>query len=248
MTTAVQTREGVAVETGEVVALPVKFAMKEYLQQVQGDEAIALQQQLAGAYDKACSALIGPNDVQREGKRTFKKKSAWRKLARHFGISVKVVRIERDFLNEQFTATVTAQAIGPWGQLSEDVGACCADEATGRRVITVADAIATAATRATNRAISNLIAMGEVSAEEIGNRRAPDENEQPDVLPDPEPTSDTPWPGSGPVFNKKLAEWSKAQLLWLVEPGRRGPHIDIWQSLGKDELKRRENVRSGTMG
>jgi len=246
MTTAVQTREGLAPETGEIVALPAKFAMQDYLQQIQDGAAIKHQQQLAAAYDKACTALIGPNDVQREGKRTFKKKSAWRKLARHFGISIKVSRTVSEFINGQFCATVTAQAIGPWGQMSEDVGACCTDEATGRRVITVADAIATAATRATNRAISNLIAMGEVSAEEIGNRVAPDENEQPDTLPEPEPTSDTPWPGSGPVFNKKLRDWSQAQLLWLVEPGRRGPHIDIWQSLAKDELKRRELVPPGT--
>src|SRR6266566_5088806 len=112
--TASPAREGLAVETGEVVALPVKFAMNEYLRQIQDDAAIKQQQQLAAAYDKACAALIGPNDVQREGKRTFKKKSAWRKLARHFGISVNLTRTVSEFINGQFCATVTAQAIGPW--------------------------------------------------------------------------------------------------------------------------------------
>src|SRR6185312_6884196 len=67
----------------------------------------------------------------------------------------------------QFLALVTVRAIGPWGQSAEAVGACATDEATGRRTITIADAIATAETRATNRATSNLIAMGEVSAEEM---------------------------------------------------------------------------------
>ena len=66
-----------------------------------------------------------------------------------------------------FVATVTVKADAPWGQSSESVGACATDEETGRRKITIADAIATAETRATNRAVSNLIAMGEVSAEEM---------------------------------------------------------------------------------
>lgn len=243
--TAVTPREGVATETGEVVALPAKFEMKDYLQQLRASGALEAQQQLAAAYDDACRALIGPNDVQREGKRVFKKKSAWRKLARHFAISVRVARTEHEFLsNGHFIATIVAQAIGPWGQVSEDVGSCCTDEATGRRVITVADAIATASTRATNRAISNLIAMGEVSAEEIGDRKAA-ATEEIDELPDPEPTSETPWPGTGPVHGKKLAEWTQAQLLWLCEPGRRGPHIDIWQALAKDEIKRRSRPAEG---
>lgn len=243
--TAVTVREGVATETGEVVALPAKFEMKDYLQQIRNSGALALQQALAAAYDEACRALIGPNDVQHEGKRVFKKKSAWRKLSRHFGISVRVARTEHEVLaNGRFLATVIAQAIGPWGQVSEDVGACCTDEATGRRVITIADAMATAATRATNRAISNLIAMGEVSAEEIGDRKAA-AVEEIDELPDPEPTSDTPWPGSGPVNGKKLSDWTQPQLLWLCEPGRKGPHIESWQQLARDEIKRRSRTTEG---
>lgn len=149
------------------VEISPSFSLTAYVAELSAPAAVQRQQALAAAYDAACAALIGPNDVQVEGTRVFKKKSAWRKLARHFNISVDIVRIDREMIAEQFVATVTARAIAPWGQRYEEVGACATGEAVGRRVITVADAIATASTRASNRAISNLIAMGEVSAEEI---------------------------------------------------------------------------------
>lgn len=166
--------ERIDMTMGEVMSI-VEFSMPDYLASVNTEAALRTQQQLAAAYDKACTALIGPNDVQMDGNRSFKKKSAWRKLARHFGISTAVSGITKEDMNGIFVATVTVRASGPWGQSAEAVGACGTDEATGRRVITIADAIATAETRSTNRAISNLIAMGEVSAEEI-HEKAPHEN------------------------------------------------------------------------
>lgn len=164
--------EAVNTSTGEVLPMPgtqvAPFEMRGYLTALSGRNALADQNALAAAYDAACKGLIGPNDVQKAEGREFKKKSAWRKLARYFNISVELVRTEREVMaDSHFLATVTARAVAPWGQSFEEIGACCTDEATGKRVISVADAIATAATRASNRAISNLIAMGEVSAEEI---------------------------------------------------------------------------------
>lgn len=156
--------------TGEIVE-SAAFDMATYVASVSTPEAFQRQQALAAAYDHACRSLIGPNDVQQEGGRTFKCKSAWRKLGRHFNISTEVLRSEREWLKDDFLATVTVRAVAPWGQYTDAVGACCTDEESGRRTITVADAIATAETRATNRAISNLIAMGEVSAEEMGKGR-----------------------------------------------------------------------------
>lgn len=175
MSSAVAVREVVSRETGEVLPVAVTpFDMGTYLSDVKSTKHTAQQQALMAAYDAACESLIGPNDVQKEGNRTFKKKSAWRKLARHFGISVACsldsVRVERS--ESGFTAYAVANAAAPWGQSWTDVGACSSDEATGRRTITTADAVATAMTRASNRAVSNLIAMGEVSAEEIGERGA----------------------------------------------------------------------------
>lgn len=170
--------------TGEALALlPLDaadvFSMEQYLSSVASEVAFKQQQALAAAYDLACKALIGPNDVQKEGTREFKKKSAWRKLQRHFHIRTRVV--SREFVDvvakrsdreaTYTTALVTVEARAPWGQTAEAIGACGYDEETGKRSITLADMVATAETRATNRAVSNLIAMGEVSAEEIGGRR-----------------------------------------------------------------------------
>lgn len=157
-------------DTGEVLPVGQPFDMATYLADIGNNAAFEQQKRLAALYDRACAALIGDNDVQREGSRTFKKKSAWLKLGRYFSISTVTVRVEREVVDGNFVAIVTKRAVAPWGQSAEASGACSTDEATGRRVITVADAIATADTRANNRAISNLIAMGEVSAEEIGDR------------------------------------------------------------------------------
>lgn len=149
-------------ETGEVVP---SFQLTKYVAQLSG--GLQAQHTLAAAYDAAVSSLVGPNDVQVEGGRTFKKKSAWRKLARHFCLDTSLVResLRRD--GETFTAIVVMRASAPWGQSCEAIGACGSDEQSGRRKITTADALATAQTRATNRAISDLIAMGEVSADEV---------------------------------------------------------------------------------
>lgn len=160
------------VAMGTPISEVEKFSLTRYVNALT-PQRIAQQQALSAAYDEACHALIGPNDVQQDKGRTFKKKSAWRKLARHFGISVHCdldsVRIERHAGG--FIVYAVAEAIAPWRQSWTDVGACASDEETGKRVITEADAVGTAMTRASNRAISNLIAMGEVSAEEVGRQR-----------------------------------------------------------------------------
>lgn len=160
----------VQTSTGEVVGTAELFSMQDYLTSISTPAAFQHQQKLAAAYDAACLSLIGPNDVQKDGGRSFKKKSAWRKLQRHFGISTSIVSVNQQTIGEHYVATVTVKASAPWGQSAEAAGACGGDEATGRRTITIADAIATAETRATNRAVSNLIAMGEVSAEEMDKR------------------------------------------------------------------------------
>jgi hypothetical protein len=153
--------------TGEVIGEAPTFEMVQYIASVTTPKALEQQHRLAAAYDAACASLIGPNDIQVEGNRSFKKKSAFAKLGRHFNISTIVVSTQKEMLGEKFCATVTVKALAPWGQSAEAVGACATDEESGRRSITIADAIATAETRAHNRAISRLIAMGEVSAEEI---------------------------------------------------------------------------------
>ena len=75
--------DGTDIVPTEVAVVEAKpFSVIEYLKNL-GPEALREQQELAAAYDAACAALIGKNDVQIEKGRTFKKKSAWRKLQRY---------------------------------------------------------------------------------------------------------------------------------------------------------------------
>jgi hypothetical protein len=126
------------------------------------------------AYQEMLPKLLAPSDWQdagRDGK--FVKKSGWRKIARAFNLSVMVisVRVERDADGMPTRAETIARAQAPNGQVSDADGYCSADEkrfnkAGGRQKLEN-DLRATATTRAKNRAISDLVGMGEVSAEEV---------------------------------------------------------------------------------
>ncbi len=122
----------------------------------------------------------------------FKKKSAWRKISTFFGISTEKVgdSIRDDLGDGHFGFRCTMRAIAPNGRKFEAEAGCStfeekydieqyADEDLGkyekRRRKALArsyhDILATAQTRATNRAISDLIGSGEVSAEEMQEPR-----------------------------------------------------------------------------
>jgi|GEM_PF-958413 len=146
--------------------------MSDYLKSIENPQALKNQKALAAAYDKAVHELIGENDVQTEGGREFKKKSAWKKLARHFRIDVmekshNVVRTE----DGNTIAEVIMIGVAPWGQKVEEIGACTTYEkrfkSPAAKMKGWHDCLATAQTRASNRVISALIAAGEVSAEEV---------------------------------------------------------------------------------
>jgi len=177
-TTGEVLQERVAVDAGAlVVARPAPLSFGEVVDRLASPEALEQQQKFMAAYDRAVRALIGPNDVHRAGDgREYKKKSAWRKLARWAGISTEIVRADRWWEEDpdgarHYVARVVVRATAPWGQTVEAVGLCDTRETRFRtgnaRAKATHDVEATAATRATNRAISDLIAAGEVSAEEI---------------------------------------------------------------------------------
>lgn len=134
------------------------------------------EQVVAGmkAYQEMLPKLLDESDWQDAGRDgRFVKKSGWRKIARAFNLSVMVVsvRIERDADGNPTRAETIARAMAPNGQVSDADGYCSADEKRfekpqGRQKLEN-DLRATATTRAKNRSISDLVGMGEVSAEEI---------------------------------------------------------------------------------
>lgn len=144
------------------------------------------------AYSALCERLLTPDDYQQIGDRQFRKKSAWRKLAVAFGVSCEITNrdYERNDAGRIIRAEVLVRATAPNGRYMDGVGACdaferccptpCPKRTWGKHTCCLADCTggrhfsnpqhdipATAATRATNRACSDLFGMGEVSAEEI---------------------------------------------------------------------------------
>ncbi|MFH1486640.1 MAG: hypothetical protein ABIH46_11260 [Chloroflexota bacterium] len=135
-------------------------------------------------YQELCKALLTEEDYQPiQGKR-FKKKSAWRKLGNVFALSV--VPLEKSILRadpEDPTSQVayaefTVQATAPNGRTMAGWGACSVHEERGFTKPDH-DIPATAMTRAVNRAISDLIGAGEVSAEEMaGEERLAEQSQR----------------------------------------------------------------------
>lgn len=164
--------------------LTVRPASDQVLMPLDADQVVAGME----AYQQLLPRLLQDSDWQSTGDGKFVKKSGWRKIARAFNLSVMVVsvRIERDYEGNPVRAETIARAMAPNGQVSDADGYCSVDEdrfasAKGRKKIEN-DLRATATTRAKNRAIADLVGMGEVSAEEVevagGGPAMPDADEK----------------------------------------------------------------------
>ena len=143
------------------------------------DVDIAIEQW--DAYQKLCKGLLNETDYQEiivkekdsEGnyvkvKRHFKKKSAWQKLSRAFNVDTKIVDrdIERTKMGRVKEAYYCVRATLPNGR-SVESDALCSRSEKGKDKVSDHTIMSTAKTRATNRAIAELIGAGEVSAEEM---------------------------------------------------------------------------------
>jgi hypothetical protein len=152
------------------------------------DVARAMQE-----YQQGLHAIVDASDWQvfadRDGREHgFVKRSGWRKVATWFGLDLIVAStvvervratlcpqcghsfVSRGSEGDPLRALVTGRAVAPNGRVAEDVGACSIDERAFSKP--EHDMLATACTRALNRATSNLVGMGELSAEEVDERDA----------------------------------------------------------------------------
>lgn len=126
------------------------------------------------SYQAMLPRLLQTSDYQAAGDKQFVKKSGWLKIAAAFDLETELaapVRIDRDENGKPIRAEVWIRAVAPSGRSMVGDGYCSIDESrfsssSGRQKLEH-DLPSTAATRARNRAISNLVGMGEVSAEEI---------------------------------------------------------------------------------
>ena len=112
-------------------------------------------------------AILEPSDIQRIQGKDFKKKSAWRKFATFFNLNDKIVEeTQTPHQDGQgWTWKIKVICTAPNGRFTEGVGICSTSERTFAHL--EHDTYATAHTRAKNRAISDMVAAGEVSAEEV---------------------------------------------------------------------------------
>jgi len=102
-----------------------------------------------------------------EGKK-YIKRSGWRKIALAFNITIEIVKIEREKIDDVYIVRVIARAIAPNGRIAEEVGICDSTEfQKGKLKFSYHNIETKATTRAINRTISNLVGGGELSAEEI---------------------------------------------------------------------------------
>jgi len=138
-------------------------------------------------YQDVCKALLDNSDYQNvkiNGKDTaFKKKSAWRKIATAFNISDDIVEKEiiRDENYQIISARYEVMATAPNGRHGIGTASCSIFDKINKKDMEQPsnfelrkrfnnaenDVIGTAHTRAKSRAISDLVGMGEVSAEEM---------------------------------------------------------------------------------
>jgi len=119
------------------------------------------------AYQTITEKMLDDTDYQQIQGRAFKKKSAWRKYARAFNITTEIIdkEINKTDKGAVIEASFIVRATLPTGRYADGWGNCSRQE--GNKAHPNHDIPATAMTRATNRAIADLIGAGEVTAEEI---------------------------------------------------------------------------------
>lgn len=132
-------------------------------------DALVAYKDLQASLDRAM-----PDQIIKLDDKPFRKKGYWRAVAVAFNLAVECVSETRDVFGaldnggENYGYRVTYRASTKGGRSSVGDGTCtAAEKSKGRMRATEHNVRSHAHTRALNRAIANLVAFGEVSAEEI---------------------------------------------------------------------------------
>lgn len=123
------------------------------------------------AFKKVLDTKLGKDGIIHVNGKPFRKKNYWRGIGHGFQLNLEIIKDERVELDEDWGYTITVRATDPnTGRYVDGDGACFASEKAQARAnigATVHNVRGHAKTRATNRAISDMVAFGEVSAEEV---------------------------------------------------------------------------------
>jgi hypothetical protein len=133
------------------------------------------------SYQQLKKSVISKDDVQAIQGKEFLKKSYWRKIATFFNLSVEIIEEKHEQIGKTMVWHFTCKATAPNGRYAVGTGSCDAFEkaemVNGQYLTygkpakpnSIHNIRSTAETRAFNRAVSNLVGGGEVSAEEVGS-------------------------------------------------------------------------------
>ena len=112
------------------------------------------------------TAILDKTDIMVIQGNNYTKKAGWRKFATFYNLTDKITEEKRITTeNGEFIWKIKVDCTAPNGRTTEGVAMCSSGEKSGKRI--EHDTYSTAHTRAKNRAISDMIAAGEVSAEEM---------------------------------------------------------------------------------
>lgn len=111
-----------------------------------------------------------PDCIQSIQGKNFRKKNYWRAIRTGFNLAVVCLSEKRIQIGDDWGYEVTYRATAPNGAVADGDGSCMASEKSrGRMQATLHNVRSHAHTRAFNRAVSNLVGFGEVSAEEVNH-------------------------------------------------------------------------------
>jgi hypothetical protein len=134
-------------------------------------EAIEAYSRLQQTLDRAL-----PNCIMTIQGRHFRKKNYWRAVTTAFNLTVECAAETWTNIDGDWSCDVTYRAMAPNGRAAFGDGSCSFREKRGAQA-TRHNVRSHAHTRAYNRAVSNLVGFGEVSAEEV-ERDHPDDHRQ----------------------------------------------------------------------
>ncbi len=162
--------------------------------------------------------------------RPYVKRSGWRKFALVFNISDEILSAEKEIEDGETTWRIQVRAWAPNRRSVIGIGACSTRERTFAHP--EHDIYTIAHTRAKNRAISDLIGPGEVSAEELqGNPREPNSHRSSDG------EDSRTLRGTGEIYPEIDSQMTKAGLsrdrLSIYQYGKKF-HIQPLEELGSE--------------
>jgi hypothetical protein len=127
-------------------------------------------------YIQVCQQLLNDSDYAIIGKTKFRKRTGWAKLRRAFNVGIEVLGEEYINHGDVWGYQFMVRASLPTGRRETGDGACFSDEfGRGNIRATHHNVRAKALTRAKNRATSDILGAGDVSAEELLDDDKPQE-------------------------------------------------------------------------